>query len=317
MAQSSFLEGDHLGQGHHAKLVRQLLRFEFRTCSLTEERIAHHFGRGNCVGSPGFAVRLGLLLTPGRAKGLVAFKCEHPVVPDEAQPLFLARILDAAHVCLPWRLIVAVWRTSRRERNRERLASTSPRRLLHDGAADAPMQPQQFADRHLPALEADEARHNLMLWIISRMMAGLPDVRVWTLGSPGQCAVQTPPRPILLADLDQAQCRRLAEQTVDLGSQGVVGPDGTAAWFAERAGQLGIPFQAPIPQQIQALHSTPTYPGAPGRAFMVGNDHASLFADWIIAFTREATPQDPVPDRAHVMRSAGDGRYMFWVEIGR
>jgi len=178
---------------------------------------------------------------------------------------------------------------------------------------DAPMQPQQFADRHLPALEADEARHNLMLWIISRMMAGLPDVRVWTLGSPGQCAVQTPPRPILLADLDQAQCRRLAEQTVDLDYQGVVGPDGTAAWFAERAGQLGLPFQAPIPQQIQALHSTPTYPGAPGRAFMVGNDHASLFADWIIAFTREATPQDPVPDRAHVMRSAGDGRYMFWV----
>src|SRR5262245_8419808 len=42
-----------------------------------------------------------LLLTPGRAKGLVAFKCEHPVVPDEAQPLFLARILDAAHVACP------------------------------------------------------------------------------------------------------------------------------------------------------------------------------------------------------------------------
>src|SRR5262245_64926515 len=108
---------------------------------------------------------------------------------------------------------------------------------------DAPMQPQQFADRHLPALEADEARHNLMLWIISRMMAGLPDVRVWTLGSPGQCAVQTPPRPILLADLDQAQCGRLAEQTVDLDYQGVVGPDGTAAWCDERGGPWGLPVQ--------------------------------------------------------------------------
>jgi GNAT superfamily N-acetyltransferase len=179
--------------------------------------------------------------------------------------------------------------------------------------AEPTMQPREFADHHLPALEANEVRHNLVLWIVSRMLAGVPDVRFWTLGAPGQCAVQTPPRPILLGDLEEAQCHHLAEQTLDLEYQGVVGPDGTAGWFAERAGQLGVKFLKPIPQQIHALRAAPSYPAAPGRAFVVGNDHASLFADWILAFAREATPHDPLPDRVQVMRSAGDGRYMFWV----
>src|SRR5215468_1808118 len=184
---------------------------------------------------------------------------------------------------------------SRRERSRERPTSTWPRRLGMMALQDARMQPQEFADHHLPALEANEVRHNLLLWIVSRMLAGVPDVRFWTLGAPGQCAVQTPPRPILLGDLDEAQCHHLAEETLDLDYQGVVGPDGTAAWFAERAGQLGVKFLAPIPQQIHALEAAPDYPGAPGRAFLVGNEHASLFADWILAFTGESTPHEPIP----------------------
>jgi predicted GNAT family acetyltransferase len=46
---------------------------------------------------------------------------------------------------------------------------------------------------------------------------------------------------------------------------------------------------------------------------MVDNDHASLFADWMMAFSSEATPHDPPLDRVQVMQAAGEGRYMFWV----
>src|SRR5215471_11361710 len=103
------------------------------------------------------------------------------------------------------------------------------------------MQPREFAAYHLAALEADEVRHNLILAILARLAADAsPEIRHWTLGPPGQCAVQEPGWPIVIADLDAAQCRRLAEQTRDLDYPGVVGPGLTAKWFADRAVQHGI-----------------------------------------------------------------------------
>jgi RimJ/RimL family protein N-acetyltransferase len=181
-------------------------------------------------------------------------------------------------------------------------------------AAEPTMQPREFIDQHLPALETNEARHNVMLAILGRFSGSdSPPLRYWTLGAPGHCAVQVPARPILLGDLTPAECRRLADETRELDYPGVVGPDLTAQFFADRAGELGVRFLAPILQQIHALHEAPRYTGAPGQACMVGNDDAWLFADWLIAFAREATPHDPEPDREQVMRAAGDGRYMFWV----
>jgi len=179
------------------------------------------------------------------------------------------------------------------------------------------MQPREFAVYHLAALEADEARYNLILAILARLAADAPsDIQHWTLGSPGQCAVQEPGWPIAIANLGQAECRQLAEQTKELDYPGVVGPGLTAKWFAERAVQLGIEFLEPIPQQIHVLDSAPKYPGAAGRARLVRTDDGSLFADWIIAFTREATPHDALPDREKLIPVAGEGRYMFWVVDG-
>ncbi len=176
------------------------------------------------------------------------------------------------------------------------------------------MQPREFADYHRVALEADEVRHNVILGILGRVAAGdEPQFRHWTLGSPGQCAVQTPPYPIVLGSLEESHCRLLAEQTRALDFPGVVGSDLTAKWFADRAAELGVEFLEPIPQQIHALRDKPQYPGAPGHARLVGTDDASLFADWVIAFTREATPHDPPPDREHLAKVAGEGRHMFWV----
>jgi RimJ/RimL family protein N-acetyltransferase len=175
------------------------------------------------------------------------------------------------------------------------------------------MRPLEFAEYHGAALEIDEARHNLILGILGRMAEDKrSDVRQWTLGAPGRCAVQMPPYPIVLGELGDTECRALAEQTLELDYPGVVGPELTAESFADRAGELGLGFLEPIPQQIHALTDMPIYPGAPGSARLVHPDDAHLFADWMTAFTHEAIPHDPVPSRERLFKLAGESRHVFW-----
>jgi len=176
------------------------------------------------------------------------------------------------------------------------------------------MDAASFAAYHQPALEADEVRHNVILAILARAAAGeLPGLAMWTFGEPGRCAVKMPRMPILIANLDEANCRRLAEITTDLDYAGVVGPDLTARWFADRAAALGLTFGEPIPQQIHSLTSPPAYPGAPGHFRPVSAEDAAIFADWMMAFHFEATPHDAPPDREKLARAAGDRRFWFWV----
>jgi hypothetical protein len=70
----------------------------------------------------------------------------------------------------------------------------------------------------------------------------------------------------VLGELAPSQCRALAEETRDLDYPGVVGPDRTAQWFAQRAIELGLTFLEPIPQQIHVLTDKPNYPAAPREA---------------------------------------------------
>jgi hypothetical protein len=81
-----------------------------------------------------------------------------------------------------------------------------------------------FVEYHRPALERDEVRHNVILANLGRLVLDHPPkVRRWTLGAPGECAVQSPGYPIVLGELTQAQCRALAYETRDLDYPGVVG----------------------------------------------------------------------------------------------
>jgi ribosomal protein S18 acetylase RimI-like enzyme len=189
-------------------------------------------------------------------------------------------------------------------------------------SADEPHAPEQpdrlaFLAQHRPALERDEVRHNVLLSILDRMAADeRSNIRRWTLGAPGACAVQTPGFPVVLGELSHAQCHALAEQTRDLDYPGVVGPEHTATWFADRAAALGIAFLEPIPQQIHALSDPPHYPGAPGHARPAGSADAALLYRWTVEFMREAVPHDRSPSRAEVDASAVDGRSLFWVVDG-
>jgi hypothetical protein len=185
------------------------------------------------------------------------------------------------------------------------------------GPREQTVQTLNFLEHHRPALERDEVRHNIILSSLARLVVEHPaDLRRWTLGAPGACAVQTPGYPIVLGELTSAQCRALADNTRDLDYPGVVGPDQTAQWFAERAVELGLTFLEPILQQIHVLRDKPNYPGAPGHARVIGPDDVELFADWTIAFLREAVPHDPPPSRERLAQAATEGRHRFWIVNG-
>ena len=130
----------------------------------------------------------------------------------------------------------------------------------------------------------------------------------WTMRAEEWCY------PIILGDLDRMQCRNFAELTADITYPGVIGTEDTALWFVERAIELGIVFDDPIPQQIHAIRGPPTYPSTPGHARAVDVADVSLFADWLTAFFREAVPHDPIPAREVLEKHAGSGQYLFWID---
>jgi len=177
---------------------------------------------------------------------------------------------------------------------------------------------RDFVERHRSVLaQRGEVRHNVILAILDRLAHDdAPNLRRWSLGVPGACAAQSPGHPIVLGELTQTQCRALAEETRDLDYPGVVGPEQTAPWFAERAIELGLTFLEPIPQQIHALQEKPNYPGAPGHAQVISPADVELFVAWTIAFMREAVPHDPPPSRERLAQIAAEGRHQFWIVDG-
>src|SRR5712691_13360818 len=68
------------------------------------------------------------------------------------------------------------------------------------------MQPREFATYHLPALECDEARHNLIVAVLGRLAGeNPPELLLWSLGEPSQCAIEASGYPIVLGDMNAAQ----------------------------------------------------------------------------------------------------------------
>jgi RimJ/RimL family protein N-acetyltransferase len=177
---------------------------------------------------------------------------------------------------------------------------------------------REFLEFHRPALERDEARHNLMLGLLGRLLDAPPtQIRLWTLGASGACAIQTTPQNnIVLGELDAAQCDALAEQALGLDPPGVVGLDGIAQPFVERAAGRGVKFAAPTPQLIQALRDRPIHLDVGGSARLVDLADIALFADWMSAFLREAAPHDALPSRQDLERTIVGRRYQFWIVDG-
>jgi hypothetical protein len=171
-----------------------------------------------------------------------------------------------------------------------------------------------YIDYHLPGLESNEVRHNLILAILAAARnEPLPGLMTWTLGEPGRCAIKSPGRAIVIGELERSHCEKLAEKTKDVAYPGVVGPGQTATWFVEHAVSLGIAFALPIPQRLYALRESPRYPGAGGHARLVNSDDAPLLSAWMGAFQKEAVPHDPALKPEQIEKAACSRRYMLWI----
>jgi predicted GNAT family acetyltransferase len=49
---------------------------------------------------------------------------------------------------------------------------------------------------------------------------------------------------------------------------------------------------------------------------VIGAADVELFADWTIAFLREAVPHDRLPSRQRLAQIAAEGRHQFWIVDG-
>jgi RimJ/RimL family protein N-acetyltransferase len=181
-----------------------------------------------------------------------------------------------------------------------------------------------FVSCHAPALTAEEIKHGVILNILANRTGGRPgEVSQWSFTEPGQCAVKIIHRStakdatahwaIVLGNPTQQQCRHLAEITLEDSYPGVIGPEHTAHWFANRASELGIYFREVEAQQIYAINEPPRFPKASGEPRLVVPGDIQLLAAWLAEFSKEAAPFDPVPSHLELKKLAEAGRYMFWI----
>jgi len=177
---------------------------------------------------------------------------------------------------------------------------------------------RDFSAFHLPHLELDKARHGLILNALALAKLEKPvELSYWTLGNPGECAIRVGSHSIVLGALGQNQCRTLAELADATDYPGVIGPDLTARWFADRAQELGRSFAEAEPGQIYSISDPPRYPGVLGQARLATGKDAELVGNWLTAFFQEAAPYDRLPPRDELELAAGENRFMFWVDEGR
>jgi RimJ/RimL family protein N-acetyltransferase len=175
------------------------------------------------------------------------------------------------------------------------------------------MTPIEFCNFHGPALERNEARHNLMLGAFSAVASQNPEFERWSFELPGQCAIMFAGKPIILTDLTLENCRALAERVRDVDYPSVVGPEQTSTWFVERATELGAAFGRPIAMRIHELTGSPTFPGAAGSARQVNAGDAGILADWLTAFLHEAAPHETLPTRENLAARAAQGHHTLWI----
>jgi RimJ/RimL family protein N-acetyltransferase len=171
---------------------------------------------------------------------------------------------------------------------------------------------------HAPPLEADEARHYMLLSALADLATyRRQDFRGWTFSGAGACAIQpTSDYAIMLGELSSGECRMLAEELARDPIPGVMGPDDGPDRFVAAAQGLGMRFEPPLRNRIHCLEELPQPLGVEGEARPVTQADAALFVEWMRAYMRQALPRDPMPDSAWMERWSVDSRYLFWTVRG-
>jgi len=161
---------------------------------------------------------------------------------------------------------------------------------------------REFLERAGTLLQADEARHNLILalaWLLHDRPEVYPEFGLWVVeeaGAPAAAALITPPFNLVLADADPRALSPLVLAVRDSGLTvpGVVGNRPTVDRFNEVWGlSAGVGPKLRMAQGVFALgrvRPTGPVPGVPRSA--VPEDRA-LVVEWMAAFNAEALPEEP------------------------
>ena len=192
----------------------------------------------------------------------------------------------------------------------------------------------EFLDRAGPLLEADEARHNLLLGIAGVLRDRpevYPEFGLWVVeeaGAPAAAALITPPHNLVLADAaDPLALAALAEavHASGLPVPGVVGNRPTVDLFNEIwALRAGVTPRLHMAQGVFALTAVRPVPVAPGAARSARPEDRRLILEWLEAFSAEALPEEPFDrestargvDRRMANLEATAAGIWLWVEAG-
>lgn len=202
-------------------------------------------------------------------------------------------------------------------------------------AVQRPRDVDAFLEMAGEFLAAREAEHNLMFGICASVRAtpelfadDPPRFLVVTDGEGEVLGVslRTPPNNLVLSELDDpVVVDAIVEALRDEDLPGVLGPKDEAARFVERWSELtGRTARLAVAERIFRLDQVvpPERPAAGAWRLAEPRDR-DLIADWVLAFTVEAVPDDPHPTRDEALAAADrwiTGRYRriyLWEDEGR
>ena len=161
---------------------------------------------------------------------------------------------------------------------------------------------RSFLDAASPLLMRDEARHNLLFGICSTLIEApraYPTFHLWTLESGDEvvwAGLMTPPFNIVVAQ--PARPDALDSAAEALHTEGVPLPGVTGGLpevddFTERWERLtGLRRRLRMGHGVYAVQKVRAPEGVPGRMRLAADSDRGLLAEWLRAFTAEATPAE-------------------------
>lgn len=162
--------------------------------------------------------------------------------------------------------------------------------------------PLEFKTKTASFLEADEAKHNLILGInqsviegqyqkISPLFCGVSqDGKVLAAG------LRTPPFPLLLSEMDDKCLELLADQLKDESLSGVVAINPVAKNFSEIWSQkTGKSFELSMAQKIYSISEVKAPEARGGFVTFATMKDLESVTDWMMDFAKEATPNERIP----------------------
>jgi uncharacterized protein len=210
---------------------------------------------------------------------------------------------------------------------------TDPERLTQDRSLRVVTvdTAEQLAEQARPVLLADEARHNLLLGLLTTITAHpeiYPEQRYWLVEEDGAvvaAALRTPPYNLLLArPLDDLALEALAA-SIEGNLPGVTAALPEADTFAEIwCRTRGLQPRVVVAQKIFRLQRVRPIAGVSGAPREATDADRTLVGDWFRAFVAEAHPQpadadaDARLERALDARMGGDGSagVVLWEDCG-